>query len=181
MNGWQKIGFIRQIPSLGSQLEFKKDQNYINWTTYSGNEKSSLHPEFGFRFFNELSWAFENKIIRTQTCIYSGWQAIQNGNTKNWWQINGLVDYKISAKSHLVLRQEYFHDPNKIQIQTPNNSIGFSGSVTSIGFTFRPTSNLMLRFEEKNLFSEKQTNLFFRNGQETNWLPLLFANLTIIF
>lgn len=181
MNGWQKIGLNKQIPSFGTQLEFKKNQNYLNWTTYSGKESSGQHPEFGLRLFSELSWAFENKSIKTQACIYSGWQSIQNKSAQNWWQINGLIDFKLSPKSDIVIRQEYFHDPNKIQIQTSLNSLGFSGSVTSIGYTFKPTSNMLLRFEEKNLIAGKETDLFFRNGLQTNWLPLLFANLTIVF
>lgn len=181
MNGWQKIGVNKQIPSFGTQLEYKKKQNYLNWTTYSGNESSVQYPEFRLRFFSELSWAFENKLIKTQTCIYSGRQYFQNKSAQNWWQINGLIDFKLSPKSDLVIRQEFFHDPNKIQIQTTHNSIGFSGSVTSIGFTFKPNPSMLLRFENKNLFAGKETNLFFRNGQQTKWLPLLFANLTIIF
>jgi hypothetical protein len=181
LNGWQRIGYKKELPSLGTQFEYKTEKNAFNWTTYSGNEYSSINPKFGFRFFSELSWTYENEKIKTSSCIYSGWQYTTNKSVKNWWQLNGLIDFKISKKTDLVVRQEYFHDPNKIHIQTPLNTIGYRGFVSSIGYFYRPSPNLFLRLEAKSLFGKKETELFLRNGQPTNWLPLLFGNITIIF
>jgi hypothetical protein len=179
LNGWQKIGFQNKIPSLGTQLEYKVDKHSISWTTYSGNEKTATQPDFGFRFFTEFSWAFEKNKWKTQTCFYSGWQKIINGKYKNWFQINGLAAYQLTKKSSLTFRQEYFHDPSKIQISTNSTFSGFSGSVSSFGISFKPKEFLLFRVEGKSLYSSKNTGLFILKNQETNWLPLLFVNLSI--
>ncbi len=181
MNGWQKIRLQKKIPSLGTQLEWRKNKDYINWTTYAGNEKSDVSPNFGLRFFTELSWSHETEKFRTQACFYSGIQCIQNEGMKHWWQVNGLVDYKLGTKSDIYFRHEYFYDPNKIQIQTPSNAIGFTGHASSLGFTQKVTDNLILRLEAKTLFGKRENELFYFQKQFSNYLPLLFTNITIRF
>lgn len=181
MNGWQKIGLQKKIPSLGTQLEWRKNKDYINWTTYAGNEKSDVSPNFGLRFFTELSWSHETEKFRTQACLYSGLQKVENEGIKDWWQVNGLVDYKLGTKSDIYFRHEYFHDPNKIQIQTPSNAIGFTGHASSLGFTHKVTNYLILRLEAKTLFGKRENELFYFQKQFSNYLPLLFTNITIRF
>jgi hypothetical protein len=181
LNGWQKIEFQNKIPSLATQLEWRKNKNYLNWTTYSGNEKTKLSPNLGSRFFSELSWSYETEKFRTQSCIYIGTQQIKNIGFKNWWQINGIFDYKISLKSDIYIRHEYFHDPHKIQIQTPTNAIGFSGHATSLGFSHKLTDYLLARLEGKSIFGKNENELFFYKNKYSNFLPLLFANITIRF
>lgn len=181
LNGWQKIQWQKKIPSLGTQLEWKNKKEYLNWTTYVGNEKSEITPNFGLRFFTELSWAHETPKFRTQACIYSGVQKIKETGFHNWWQVNGIFDYKLGNKSDVYIRYEYFHDPDKIQIQTPSNSFGFVGHVTSFGFNHKASEQLILRLEGKNIFSRKENELFYFNNQHSNYLPLLFANMTILF
>lgn len=181
MNGWQKIGLQKKIPSLGTQLEWRKNRNYINWTTYAGNEKSDVSPNFGLRIFTELSWSHETEKFKTQACFYSGLQKVENEGMKNWWQVNGLVDYKLGTKSDIYFRHEYFYDPNKIQIQTPTTAIGFAGHVSSLGFTHKATNHLLLRLETKTLMGKRENELFSFQKQFSNYLPLLFANITILF
>jgi hypothetical protein len=180
-NGWQKIEWQKKIPSLGTQIEWKKDKEYISWTTYSGNEKTDINKNFGFRFFSELSWAHQAKKYKTQVCVYGGIQSIKNHGLKNWWQINGIFDFKIGKNSDAYIRYEYFHDPNKIQIQTASTAIGFTGHVSSLGFNQRINEHLMLRLEGKTLFSRKENELFYINTDYSNYLPLLFGNITIQF
>jgi hypothetical protein len=43
LNGWQKIQWQKKIPSLGTQLEWKNKKEFLNWTTYIGNEKLCEH------------------------------------------------------------------------------------------------------------------------------------------
>ncbi|MFM7682831.1 MAG: outer membrane beta-barrel protein [Bacteroidota bacterium] len=181
MNGWQKIELQKKIPSLGTQLEWRKNKDYINWTTYAGNEKSDVSPNFGLRFFSELSWSHETEKFRSQACVYSGLQNIVNQGMKNCWQVNGLFDYKLDTKSDIYFRYEYFHDPNKIQIQTPSNAIGFIGHASSLGFTYKATKHLLLRLEAKTLFGKRENELFYFQKQFSNYLPLLFTNITIRF
>lgn len=180
-NGWQKIELQKKIPSLGTQLEWKKDKEYVSWTTYTGNEKTDFTPNFGFRFFTELSWAHETEKFRTQACLYSGLQQIKNEGLKNWWQINGIFDYKFGKKSHAYVRQEYYYDPHKIQIYTPTNAIGFSGFVSSLGFAHKVSDHLIFRLEGKSLFSNRENQLFTIKGKQSDFLPLIFANVTVLF
>jgi hypothetical protein len=181
LNGWQKIELQKKIPSFGTQLEWRKRKEYVNWTTYAGNEKSELTPNLGFRFFTEWSWAHETDRFRTQACFYTGLQQINENGLRNWWQINGVFDYKLGKNSDTYIRYEYFHDPYKIQIQTPSNAIGFMGHATSLGFNHKFSDQLYFRFEAKNLFSRKENELFFFNNGYSNYLPLLFANVSILF
>ena len=181
LNGWQKIEIQKKIPSIGSQLEWRKNKNYLNWTTYSGNEHTARTPNWGSRFFTELSWAYESAKFKTQSCIYAGLQQVKNEGFKHWWQINGVIDYKISLKSDVYIRQEYFHDPNKIQIQTPYSASGFSGHTFTLGISHTMTNHLLVRLEGKTLLSKKENELFFLKGEQSNFLPLLFANITIRF
>ena len=181
LNGWQKIELQKKIPSLATQIEWRKNKNYLSWTTYTGNEKTESTQNLGFRFFTEMSWAHETNKFRTQLCFYSGVQQFNIGVLKNWWQINGILDYKFGKKSDIYFRQEYFHDPNKIQIQTAINALGFSGHVSSLGFTHRATDQLFLRLEAKTLFGKRENELFYFQNQYSNYLPLLFANITILF
>jgi hypothetical protein len=181
LNGWQKIELQKKIPSLGTQLEWRKNKEYISWTTYTGNERTDLTPDLGFRFFTEISWAHETEKFRTQACFYSGLQHIKNDGLKNWWQINGIFDYKFGKKTDAYIRQEYYHDPNKIQIATPINAIGFTGFVSSLGLTHRLSDNLIFRVEGKSLFSSKENQLFTIKGSESSLLPLIFANITVLF
>ncbi len=181
MNGWQKIELQKKIPSFGTQFEWRKNNEYISWTTYAGNEKNQLNSNLGLRLFTEFSWAHETDKFKTQACTYFGAQQVINDGLKNWWQINGIVDYKLGKKSDLYIRHEYFYDPNKIQIQTPINAIGFAGHVSSLGFTHRPTDHLFLRLEAKSLFGNKENQLFNFQNHSFNYLPLLFTNITILF
>ena len=181
MNGWQKIELQKKIPSLGTQLEWRKNNEYISWTTYTGNEKTETNPNLGLRFFTELSWAHESDNFKTQFCLYSGIQQVKNDGIANWWQINGILDYKIGKKSDAYIRHEYFHDPRKIQIQTPINASGFEGHVTSLGFSHKVTDHLLLRLEAKSLFGNRENQLFNFQNQYSNFLPLLFGNLTVLF
>lgn len=180
-NGWQKIELQKKIPSLGTQLEWRKNKEYISWTTYTGSEKTDYTPHFGFRFFTELSWSHETKKFRTQACYYSGIQQIKNDGLKNWWQINGIIDYKIGVKSDIYLRHEFYNDPHKIQIQTPSNAIGFAGHVSSLGFKHQVSDHMILRLEGKTLLSKKENELFYFKNEYSNFLPLLFTNITILF
>jgi hypothetical protein len=181
LNGWQKIEIQKKIPSLGTQLEWRKNKEYINWTTYLGNEKTEYTPNLGFRFFSEVSWAHESEKLRTQACLYAGIQQVNDKGLKNWWQINGIIDYKLGQKSDIYLRYEYFYDCNKIQIQTPINAIGFKGHVSSLGFSHRVAEHMLFRLEGKTLLSKKENELFYFRNQYSNFLPLLFANITILF
>lgn len=181
LNGWQKIELQKKIPSLGTQIEWRKNKEYINWTNYFGNEKTEITPNLGFRMFSEVSWAHETGKFRFQTCFYSGIQEVKNDGFKNWWQCNGIVDYKLGKKSDLYIRHEYFHDPNKIQIQTPTNAMGFTGHVASLGYNCKVADYMLFRLETKTLFSNKENELFYFHNQYSNYLPLLIANITILF
>lgn len=180
-NGWQKIEPQKKIPSLGTQLEWKKNKEYISWTTYTGTEETAATPNFGFRFFTELSWAHETEKFKTQACIYSGIQQIKDIGLKSWWQINGIFSYKLGEKTNAYVRQEYYYDPNKIQISTPTDAIGFNGFVTSLGLFRKVSDHLIFRLEGKSLFSSKENGLFTIKGEQSNFLPLIFANVTVLF
>ena len=142
LNGWQHLEIQRKIPSLGTQLEYTKKKNYINWTSYQGNEKNVAQPNFGYRFFTEMSWIYTTNKFKLFACGYTGMQLI-SGQAKFWGQVHFAGEFQLIKKLLVNARIEQFCDPNNIQIRQGSNH-GFNCSGISLGLHTKVTDFLFL-------------------------------------
>lgn len=179
LNGWQKLDFQRKIPSLGTQLEFANGKNYLSWTTYQGNEKSDLEPNFGYRFFSDLSWIYTSENYKIFSCAYLGIQ-YRSSNAYLWGQMNLGLEYKLNKELLINGRIEHYVDPSNIQLTQVNNS-GFNCSGLSLGFKYVLTENLLLRTEAKLFRDHAFLGYFTKGNQIQRYLPLFFLGLNLRF
>ncbi len=179
LNGWQHLEIQKKIPSLGTQLEYTKKKNYINWTSYQGNEKNVAQPNFGYRFFTEMSWIYTTNKFKLFACGYTGMQLI-SGQAKFWGQVHFAGEFQLIKKLLVNTRIEQFLDPNNIQIRQGSNH-GFICSGLSLGLHAKVTDFLSLRLESRLLLDNSKTGGFIKEGQQTNLLPLGFIAVQLKF
>ena len=179
LNGWQHLEIQRKTPSLGTQLEYTKKKNYINWTSYQGNEKNVAQPNFGYRFFTEMSWIYTTNKFKLFACGYTGMQLI-SVQAKFWGQVHFAGEFQLIKKLLVNARIEQFLDPNNIQIRQGSNH-GFNCSGLSLGLHAKVTDFLSLRLESRLLLDNSKTGGFIKEGQQTQLLPLGFIAVQLKF
>lgn len=189
LNGWQVIQDNNRGKSLGTQVEYRpKDNLLINWDTYIGDERSVLTPDFRTRYFTDIYFIFnpDGKFSGT-ACAYIGYQEKVNpGNgeksTSHWWQANIIGRYCISEKVNISGRLEYFDDPNSVQITSINDvpGSGFSTYSASLGLNISPQKNVLIRFEARSFFSDKNVYKDV-DDQPVKNSHMAISNITIFF
>ena len=159
-NGWQRLSFSGQRPSLGLlfQWEFKKWK--WNWSHFYGDVApiGKLTPQLGFnrwRFFQELNMAYQLERWTLQSCVYLGAQK-RNGTPSLafWGQANLQAAYALHPKLNLVGRTELFYDPKQVVFAYDAGSFGS----LSLGWQYGITANLQVA-QEFRYFKGKQTNI----------------------
>ncbi len=156
----------------------------INWNTFTGDERSSLKPQYRQRYFSDiyLVWSPSNKWDIT-SCAYYGIQ--QEKQTRRqvdypWWQANFIVRYHFNKKHSLSGRVEYFNDPRQVIIPaqtglTKESKLGGGGLCWNI----RLNENTLFRFENRVLTAKQ--NLFYYDGKLSKLFNWSVVNLTVWF
>lgn len=185
INGWQQINDQNNGKSIGTQLEWKwNNQNILNWDTYVGDERSALNPNHRIRYFTDLYWIHKGKKNWDFTsCAYLGLQErvnIDKREIKPWWQANFIARYTFVKKFSLSARVEYYEDLNGSTL-TPITSVQqFKCFGSGLSFAWHFIENCMFRVEAKGLVSDK--NIFLSAQQNsTNSSLQVFGNLTVWF
>lgn len=179
LNGWQKLDLQRKIPSLGTQLEFSKGNNYISWTTYQGNEKTDIEPNFGYRLFSDVSWIYTSENYKIFSCAYLGIQ-YRSSKANFWGQMNLGLEYKLKKELFINGRIEHFVDPSNIQLTQVNN-LGFNCSGLSLGLKYVLSENLLFRTEAKLFRDNAFLGYFTLENEIQRYLPLFFLGLNLRF
>ncbi|MBK9566085.1 MAG: porin [Saprospiraceae bacterium] len=185
LNGWQQIQDNNSGKSIGTQIEFRPDDNnLINWNTYIGDERSITSPDFRTRYFTDLYWIYNKNKFSATACVYvgnqvkSGSPTVQSSNI--WWQGNAIGRYSFTERFSVSARVEYFNDENNIQI-TPVNPVGafktFSGGVC---LNIKVNENAMFRFEGRQFISNSKLYLD-NNNNPSNNMTWLISNMTVWF
>jgi hypothetical protein len=159
-NGWQRLVFSGQRPSLGLlfQWEFKKWK--WNWSHFYGDVApiGKLTPELGlnrWRFFQELNMAYQLRRWTLQSCVYGGAQKRNGGNNLFLWgQANLQAAYALHPKLNLVGRAELIYDPKQVVFAYDTGAFGS----LSVGWQYGITANLQVA-QEFRYFKGKQTNI----------------------
>jgi hypothetical protein len=181
LNGWQQIYDTNNKPSVGTQLEFRPNDNLlINWDTYIGEEHSVSDSTLGNRYFTDLYFIYSKGKFSATSCFYVGMQEQAESKKGTWWQGNFIGRYNLTQKLSVTGRIERFSDPRKVMI-IPKTNIngGFVANSSSLGLNYAIASNTLLRLEGRTFFSEK--NVFIRDGLPVKTSNTITGNITIWF
>ncbi|MCE2790649.1 MAG: porin [Saprospiraceae bacterium] len=186
VNGWQQIADQNKGKSIGTQVEYRPDdRNLINWDTYIGDERSEANPYNRMRYFTDVYWIHNpNGVFSVTSCLYAGIQQRQTAQglrNDGWWQANVIGRYKLSQKTSISGRIEYFHDRNSVQIvNLINQGAGFRTAGAGICLNQSLFDNALFRLEGRQLFS-LDNPFTSANGKETGSSLWLLGNLTVWF
>jgi len=180
LNGWQQIQDANQNKSIGTQLEYRPTNSLlINWNTYIGNEKSSVHTEFGTRYFTDVFFIYARGKWSATGCYYIGLQERESMENVYWWQANIIGRYDITEKISISGRLEYFDDPDQVLITPITTAINFSSYSSSLGINLKVAENILFRAEGRTFFSSKE--VYEKDGASANNSNLLVTNVTLWF
>jgi hypothetical protein len=185
LNGWQQIRDVNDSKSIGTQIEYRPNDNLlINWNTYIGNENSELRPDFGNRYFTDVFFIYNQGKFSGTSCFYVGAQEtrLPNGTMENqiWYNANLIGKYNFISKVSLSGRLEYFDDPKSVQISPINPVNGFSSSSASLCLNYAIEENALFRLESRSFFSNKDV---YKNakGNPTKNSQMIIGSITIWF
>lgn len=182
INGWQVIQDNNDGKSVVTQFEYRPSKNMLfNWNTYVGDERSSTHPEFRTRIFNDFYWIFNNggKFSATAS-FYFGYQQRSGMSTAEWWQANFIGSYAFTNVVSLSGRIEHFEDPDNVNVNTVTGIPGYRTSSGGACLNLKLHKLALLRFEARQFFS--QDNIYQKEDlTATNTSLLLISSLTAWF
>lgn len=176
LNGWQRIrkpDYI-QLPSLGVQTTYKPSSKLsLNYSNFLGTDKpDSLNS---FRHYHNFYLQFEptNKfgIIAG---FDLGFENNLNKKYNNWYSPVIIIRQRLSAKTLVALRGEYYNDRKEIIITT-RTANGFQTVGISSNFDYEFSDKIKFRIEGK-LYNSKD-KIFSRNTRNENFS--LTTNMTI--
>lgn len=179
LNGWQQIGDPNNNKSIGTQLEFRPNNNWLlNWNTYLGNENSVTDPFVGTRYFTDVFFIYSKNKWSITGCTYIGSQEQTNG-TASWWTTNLIGRFNLTDKVSVTGRVEYFSDDEGVQISSLNAANSFNTYSSSIGINVKIAENMLWRTEARTFFSENE--VYQREGAFVSDSNLLTTNITLWF
>lgn len=182
INGWQVIQDNNSGKSIGTQLEYRPNKSMLfNWTTYVGDERSFLHPDFRMRYFNDFYWIFNSggKISATSS-FYFGYQQKNAAPTASWWQANFIGSYAFTDVFSLSGRIEHYNDSGAVHETAITGVPGFRASSVGACLNFKLHRLALLRFETRRFFSTDNVYLD-ENQNPTNGSTLMIGSLTAWF
>ncbi len=159
LNGWQRINKPTDInsPSFGLQLNYKLRENMtLNYSNFVGTDKPDIDKVL--RIYHNLYTIYEptQKLgftagidIGTETTTYSS----SYSETNAWFSPVFIARYRVSKKSKIAARVEYFDDKTQVLIATytPN---GFQTLGYSLNYDYFITENAVFRAEIKEYSSK---------------------------
>jgi hypothetical protein len=182
LNGWQVIEDNNNGKSLGTQLEVRPNGRMLfNWDTYVGNERSSLHPDFGTRYFTDLYWIYKaSKKFDATSCVYIGSQDRTNAGSATWGTFNFIGRYSFSEVISLSGRVEYFSDLQGVHVLTQSGGLGFETYSSGLCLNYSANHNALFRLEAREFMSPKAVYLD-QNQNPTQINMQVTASLTAWF
>ena len=180
LNGWQQIQDQNKTGAIGTQLEYRPNENLlINWDTYIGDERSATDTTIGKRYFSDIYFIYSKGKFSATGCAYAGIQKQAKNKNGIWWQANLIGRYSMTKKLSTSARIEYFDDPNGVQIIPITKIKGFSSYSSSLGLNYKLADNILLRFEGRTFFSDKE--VYARDRAAVKNSNSITSNITIWF
>lgn len=182
LNGWQRIQRVsgNSLPAFGTQVTFTPNKIIsFNSSSFIGTDKPDSARQM--RYFHNF-YAIVNLNERWAITLAAdvGLEQKSPGqNSYHTWHTEVIaVRAKVSEKTTISLRGEYYHDPNDIIIASENAS-GFITSGISGNVDLTLAKNVLWRMELKHLFSEEE--LFKKQEYLSNNNTVLTTSLSIYF
>jgi hypothetical protein len=180
VNGWQQIQDSNPGKSLGTQLEYRPNGNWlINWNTYTGSERSDVNPAYGTRYFTDLFFIYAKGKWTSTGCVYIGMQQRDGAAGAYWWQANIIGRYDLTSQLSVTGRIEYFEDPEGVVAKPLAGAPFFSSFSSSLGVNQKPAENVLLRLEYRTYVSANQ--VFETDEEPSNRAGVITANITVWF
>ena len=180
INGWQQMQDENDSKSIGTQLEYRPNNNWLlNWNTYIGKENSIAEPNYSTRYFTDFFFIYSRGKWSATGCAYIGLQKREQAKNATWWQANLIGKYAFNDKISATVRAEYFDDSNAVLAKPITNLPGFSSYSSSLGINGKPAENVLLRLEYRTFYSTR--DVYERNGVAVNNSNLITSNITIWF
>lgn len=186
LNGWQQIQDFNKGKSIGTQLEFRPNNNHLfNWNAYIGDERNVFAPQNRMRYFSDVYWIYNpGKKLAITSCVYYGIQQVTDSLNKlsnnTWFQANLIAKYNFTESTNISGRFEYFSDPRSVQITPITGVSGFNTFSGSLGLNVTVMNHAMFRLEGRHFFSKDKIYATEKLAP-TNNSTWLVSNLTIWF
>jgi len=165
-NGWQQIRDQNSCKSVGTQLEWRPNDNVLlNWNTFTGRERTSADSLEGLRIFTDIYLIYQRGRWSFTSSFYAGQQNTPI-DQRNWWQGNLITRYQINTITSLSARVEYFSDERGVVSIPLNMQEGFRTLGASLGMNIQPDANFLFRTEIRHFSSGK--NVFERDNTFVN-------------
>jgi hypothetical protein len=186
LNGWQVINDVNNPLSIGTQLEYRPNDNVlINWDTYIGDEYSIQTPTYRTRYFTDV-YVICNPVkkLSLTSCAYIGLQDKKDSlGTKSqscWWQANVIGSWQFNKRLSLSARMEYFNDLQSVLVVPITSVTGFDAGSAGLCFNVKIGNNAIFRLEGRSFYSGRKMFID-EHGKETTMSNLLITNLTVWF
>lgn len=203
---WQqsdKLAFqLNAFNSFNQYLETNKNKAVGFSLAYSIGEKGSItysamycdeSPDSAsldhYRFYNNLCFTYRTKHFVLGTDVNYGIQ--QNTGltdpTKTASMFSELValKYRITPKTAVYVRQEFFSDPNEILtgpiINSNHQLVGLDILGGTFGMEFKPIPNSYLRIESRYLQTPNSESIFYYRDTYMNYRLEFIAGLGLWF
>jgi Putative beta-barrel porin-2, OmpL-like. bbp2 len=175
LNGWQRIQKPNNIqaPSFGMQVNYKvNDNTVINYSNFIGTDKpDSVKALRTYHNFYCLLQASKKVNIIAGMDIGTDKNSLDEYGT--WFSPVLIVKYKVSDKTNIALRSEYFDDEKQLVINT-NTVNGFKTLGLSSNIDYQINNKVQCRIEGKYY---KSKDGIFKDGSNNNLS--ITTNLTI--
>ena len=187
LNGWQVIQDNNNRKAFGTQLEYRPtDKLLLNWDTFLGDERSKDNPTNRLRYFTDF-YAIYNPTGKFSftSSAYIGVQDKEylSNSLKSfvWWQANFIGSVRLSPKTSLAGRVEYFKDSDNAIVPSFTGVTGFETWSFGSCINIAVFDNAMLRLDGR-LYSAPTKEIFFdESGKLTKTAGLLTGNITVWF
>lgn len=166
LNGWQHISRPKgnSAPAFGHQIQYKPNAKItLNSSSFVGSDTPDSNRLM--RYFHNFYGIFSinNRFSLITGFDYGIQQKIKHGNEYNeWYSPVIILKTKLTDKSSLSIRGEYYYDKNGVIINTSTPN-GFQTYGYSINFDYAIATNILWRIEGRALNSRDK---IFNYGQK---------------
>ncbi len=179
VNGWQVIRDRNQNFGLGWQVQFRPSAKWLlNSSTYAGeghNTPDSLGRKV--RYFHDFYLTYDpSPKWKVAAAFDAGWEENGQGGYNNWQGGSLIIRRRLTPKTGLVARAEYFTDPAGVQAATRVGGLHTTGY--SLGFDYLPVPRVILRAEAKQFVDKYAVYMEKKVPTRTNVAATVLLGLT---
>ncbi len=189
LNGYNMFEDNNDHKSLGTVITYLLgEKGNIGYSNYIGDDSPIGDSASHNRIHQNLFFNYEIKKLKIRIggdyCMQQNSNILLHNQTASMY--SGIVSAKFQcrAKCAMYVRGEIFNDPDAIMsgiVQDAKGKLtGFNLMGVTIGTEYKPTENTCIRLEARQIQMDKDQQLFWWNGLQSNRLEVLL-DLGIVF